>query len=324
MACEEYLLMTSVEPTVMIWRNAPAVIIGKNQNARENVNFDFTEERGIKVVRRLTGGGAVFHDLGNVNYTFIVPKSDAPDDFSAFSAPIIAALKTLGISAECSGRNDLLADGRKFSGTARCEYKNEYGTLVMHHGTLLFSSDMSSLSGALKVDPEKIKSKGIKSTSARVVNLRELLPDDKKDMSPIDFASFIADYFIKAGAKKRDFSSGEKEKISALADGKYKSEEWLFRAGAQNFTAASDRRFPFGKVKLEVFCRAKDVGEKPVAERVFITGDFFGDEDVSAIETLLSDTEFSEKAFAEKLLGVNIDKYIRGATADDILHILFG
>lgn len=181
MATEEFLLRTVTEPSVMLWRNEPAVIIGKNQNAGENVSFDFTKANGIKVVRRLTGGGAVFHDLGNVNYTFIMPESDAPDSFSEFSEPIIRALRGLSISAEASGRNDLLSNGKKFSGTARCGYKRDDGsTVIMHHGTLLFSADMSRLAGALITDTEKAKSKGIKSAAARVVNLCELLPDSKK------------------------------------------------------------------------------------------------------------------------------------------------
>lgn len=323
MACEEYLLQISSEPTVMLWRNEPAVIIGKNQNARENVDFDFTKEHNIKVVRRLTGGGAVFHDLGNVNYTFIIPKSDAPAEFSAFSEPIISALKALGINAECSGRNDLLSGGKKFSGTARCEYRQNDKTLVMHHGTLLFSSDMAALVGALKVDPEKIKSKGIKSTSARVINLRELLPAEKKTLSVTDFIDYLSDYFIGEGASPREFSDDEREKISALANEKYKTDEWLFRAGAEDFDVSRGMRFGFGSVKISLSCAAGDVGEKPTIRGVLITGDFFGDGDISELEKMLAGTVFSADAVSEKLRGTDIGKYIRGATVNDIIKIIF-
>ena len=174
LASEQYLLDTENDEVFMLWRNEKAVIIGRNQNAYAEINKPFVDEHGIKVVRRLTGGGAVFHDLGNVNFTYIVPRSDCPTlDFERFSRPVINALRGLGVEAELSGRNDITVDGRKISGNAQCVYNNK----VMHHGTLLFSADMSQMAGALNVDEEKIKSKGIKSVRARVCNLSEYLPD---------------------------------------------------------------------------------------------------------------------------------------------------
>lgn len=321
MACEEYLLSTLRCPAVMLWRNAPAVIIGKNQNARENVDFEFAEAHGIKVVRRLTGGGAVFHDLGNVNYTFIVPKSDAPCDFRAFSEPIIEALASLGISAECSGRNDLLADGRKFSGTARCEYASHFGTLVMHHGTLLFNADISRLTGALKVDPEKIRSKGIKSTASRVVNLSSLLPSP---MSVSDFMAHLSRFFIARGAEKREFSESDREKISALAKEKYSSPAWIFRAGAEDFDISREKRFPFGSVRVSVSCSASEVGTSPVIARASLEGDFFGDRDKSVVESALVGAEFTRSGVLSALADVDVGACVRGADADTVAELLFG
>ncbi|WP_031368009.1 lipoate--protein ligase family protein, partial [Clostridium botulinum] len=152
LASEEYFLRHKDDEYFILWRDEPCVVVGKNQNTLSEIDMDYIETNKVKVVRRQTGGGAVFHDLGNLNYTFIV-KDDGKsfNDFERFCKPIIGVLKTLGVKAEFSGRNDLLIDGKKISGTAQCKYKNR----VMHHGTLLFSSDIVNLSGALK--PKKIK-----------------------------------------------------------------------------------------------------------------------------------------------------------------------
>ncbi|MBR4256441.1 MAG: lipoate--protein ligase family protein, partial [Clostridia bacterium] len=174
LASEQYLLDTEEDDVFMLWRNRPSVIIGRNQNAYAEINRGFVTDNDIAVVRRLTGGGAVFHDLGNINFTFITKKGGADAlDFARFCQPVIDALRALGVPAELSGRNDMTADGRKFSGNAQCVYNGR----VMHHGTLLFDADMNSMAGALNVDPEKMKSKGVKSVRARVCNLREFLPD---------------------------------------------------------------------------------------------------------------------------------------------------
>ena len=215
MACEEHLMNTATEPTVMLWRNSRAVIIGKNQNAEETVNLEYTEKSGIPVVRRLTGGGAVFHDLGNINYTFILPKAISPDDFSEFSRPVIEALKGLCITAECSGRNDITVNGKKISGTARCEYRGRAGDVIMHHGTLLFSADLNELAEALKTDEAKIRSKGIKSVSARVINVIDLLPGERSGMTAEDFVRYLENYFIASGAKKRELSEDDLSKFAA-------------------------------------------------------------------------------------------------------------
>ena len=158
LATEEYLFTHCEDDIFMLWQNEPTVVIGKNQNAFAELNMDYIKNNNIHVVRRITGGGAVYHDLGNVNYTFISGKKGSVGiDFEYFTKPIIHALPSLGISAELSGRNDILIDGKKISGNAQ----HTSGNRVLHHGTLLFDSDLSVLSDALKVDEEKIKAKAI-------------------------------------------------------------------------------------------------------------------------------------------------------------------
>ena len=177
LASEEYMLNTSQDDICMLWRNSPAVIIGRYQNAYAEINLPFVRENHISVIRRLTGGGAVFHDLGNLNFTFISDGKRSALDFARFTEPIVQALQNLGLQASLSGRNDLTLDGLKFSGNAQCVYTVKgdgaprYKT--MHHGTLLFHADLSRLTGALCADPEKIQSKGITSVRSRVTNLAQ-------------------------------------------------------------------------------------------------------------------------------------------------------
>ena len=151
LASEEYLLKHKKDYFIYLWINSPAVIVGVNQNALEEVNLEYVESEGVKVVRRLTGGGAVYHDLNNVCYTVIAPKESGEISFKSFSMPVIEYLKTVGINAEFSGRNDITIDGKKISGTAQTVWQDR----VMHHGTLLFDTDVNALTSSLK--PNKFK-----------------------------------------------------------------------------------------------------------------------------------------------------------------------
>ena len=169
LAVEEYLFRHETDDVCMLWQNAHTVVIGKNQNAFVEVDVDALQRDGVHLARRITGGGAVYHDLGNVNFSFISANSaETGLDFARFTAPIIKALASLGVHAELSGRNDLLLDGQKFSGNA--QYSANGRTL--HHGTLLFDADLAVLARYLRPDEEKLKSKGIKSVRSRVTNLK--------------------------------------------------------------------------------------------------------------------------------------------------------
>ena len=174
LSAEEYLLTKVKEPVFRLWQNENAIIVGRNQNAIAEINTQFVEENNIKVVRRLTGGGAVFHDLGNLNYTFIenkVASENTDQMFQRFTAPVIEALNNIGVKAYLHGRNDLLIDGRKFSGNAICINNNR----ILQHGTLLFNSSINNLSGALKTRAEKFIGKAVQSNRSRVTNISEHL-----------------------------------------------------------------------------------------------------------------------------------------------------
>ena len=223
LAMEEYLLKNFDEDMFILWRNERSVIVGKNQNTLSEINLDYIKENSIPVVRRQSGGGAVFHDLGNINFTFISNNNDNFNNFKRFTNPIIEILKTLDINAEFSGRNDLLIDGCKFSGNAQYNYKNK----VMHHGTLLFASQISDLSNALKVKPMKFKDKSVKSVKARVTNISEHL---KVPMDILEFKDLIIDYLYKTNTDTKYYTLSELDiiNINKLVEEKYNTWDWNF------------------------------------------------------------------------------------------------
>ncbi len=210
-ALEEYLLKKTDQDLFRLWMCDPCISVGKNQNTISEINSDYVRKNSIPIVRRQSGGGAVFHDLGNLNFTFISCNNNSFSDFKRFTQPIIDLLKTLGINAEFSGRNDLLIDGKKFSGNAQYNYKNK----VIHHGTLLFSSQISNLSNALKVKPIKLESKGIKSVKSRVTNISEHLD---KPMNISEFRDLVMNYVFSLNSNNSYFNLTEKdiEKIKAF------------------------------------------------------------------------------------------------------------
>lgn len=175
-AAEEYLLKEWQEDVFMLWKSDPAVVVGKHQTALAEFNFKFVQEQGIKVARRLTGGGTVFHDTGNLNFTFIQNGQEGKlIDFRKYTEPIQAALKNMGIITRFEEHNNLTVDGLKISGNAEHVFKNR----VLHHGTLLFSTDLKRLRKVLNIRPENYHHKGVRSVPAKIINLKDLLPGNR-------------------------------------------------------------------------------------------------------------------------------------------------
>ena len=304
LAVEEYLIdREDPRPVFMLWRNSAAVIIGRNQNAYAELNEQFVRENGIAVVRRLTGGGAVFHDEGNINYTVIVPSADGtPLDFAGFAAPIISALRSLGIRAELSGRNDIVVDGHKVSGNAQCIRNGR----IMHHGTLLWSADLSKLAGALKVDPDKIRSKGIRSVRSRVANLRDLLALD------MDVEDFMEHLFAVCASAPRVLTPEETARIGELRDSKYATWDWNW-GKSREFSLERRARFPYGTVNVRFDADGGHITD------VSITGDFFSIRDIGELCDSLRGVRLEESAMLAALEPVGL--YIYRAAPDDIMHL---
>jgi len=222
LAAEEYMLTTRKEAIGMLWRNGPSVIIGKNQDLEAEVDRDLAEERGIAIVRRITGGGAVFHDLGNLNFTYMFTFEGAHEmDFEPFARPAVEALAAMGVEAGLSGRNDILVDGKKVSGCAHACVGNR----ALYHGTLLFSADLSKMEGLLRYSEEKYRGRGIKSVSARVENLSHWI----KGMDVNEFMARMRDLLAK-GSERSSFTDKEIAGIDKLRAEKYANMAWTANA----------------------------------------------------------------------------------------------
>ena len=312
MASEEYLSDHLTEDIFMLWQNEKAVIIGKNQNAFAELDKAFIDSRGIKAVRRLTGGGAVFHDIGNVNYTFITAKGDNSLDFARFCAPVIDALKELGVNAELTGRNDIAVDGFKISGNAQCVR----GERFIHHGTLLFDADLGVMAGALRPDPLKLQSKGIDSVRSRVTNLRPLL---SKQLDTAGFIGFIENYVAEHTdiTQIRDLTEEEKTGIQKLADTKYSTWKWNF-GESKSYSRRERRRYPFGTVEAELEVSGGRISS------LHISGDFFGTRDIAELEALLNGARFDSEDLTPLLSVCGINDFISGASAEDITALILG
>ena len=318
MAAEEYLLEREPRDVFMLWQNDNAVVIGKNQNTWAEVNVPFTEENGITVVRRLSGGGAVFHDLGNVNFTYITAHDPARGiDFRPFVDPILRALSHLGVQAEADGRNDIVVGGAKISGNAQCVHRLPGGEeRLLHHGTMLFSSDLSRLTAALQVSPEKIRAKGIASVRERVTNLTDV-PGFPSDMTVQAFMDHLAHTAVSADAELIPLTEEEIGDIRALRDKKYATWEWNFGASLRHETEKTCR-FPFGTL------HASYTAVGGVIESIRLHGDYFGQRSVAELENALIGIPLREDALTAALDAhpTPVREYIHGASAEDIVRLI--
>ncbi|MBS3938637.1 MAG: lipoate--protein ligase [Peptococcaceae bacterium] len=315
MALEEHVLrvLSQEDSYFMLWQNSPAVIVGRNQNALEEINAQFVRDNNIAVVRRLTGGGAVYHDAGNLNFTFVVRQSKAGFHFARFAQPVIRALGALGVRAEHTGRNDITIEGRKFSGNA--EYR--LGDKLLHHGTLLFNSDLSMLSQALMVKESKIAGKGVQSVRSRVTNICEYLSptvsiQDFKDALTVAAKEEFGSLWQSEELKNEDHLA-----VKALQLAKYATWEWNFgRAPAFNLQRVE--RFAFGEVDLRL--NVKD----GVIRECRIYGDFFTHADIGELASALIGLCYREEDLAQALSGLDLGHYFPGMNEKELLALLTG
>ncbi|MGT2811885.1 lipoate--protein ligase [Streptococcus minor] len=299
--------LTDIDEIFILWINEPAIIIGKHQNAIQEINKEYTDEHGIHVVRRLSGGGAVYHDLNNLNYTIISNKSEeGAFDFKTFSKPVIDTLSTLGVEANFTGRNDLEIDGKKICGNAQAYAKGR----MMHHGCLLFDVDMTVLGQALKVSKDKIESKGVKSVRARVTNINNELPEK---MTVLDFKEAILNQMKKEYPDMDEYVLSEDElaRIQEIRDSQFATWDWTFGATPE-YTVERSVRYPAGKITSYIKT------EKSVIESIKIYGDFFGIGDVSDIEQLLIGTRYEYLDVLEKLKMVDTTHYFSRMTTEEV------
>ena len=215
LAFDEYCLETVIsnEPYFFLWRNRPSVIIGLNQNAYSEVNLKYLDEQGITLARRVTGGGAVYHDLQNLNYTIIGRDGISP-------APMVEALRLLGVPAELSGRNDIFVEGRKVSGYARRVSKSQ----EIIHGTLMYDVDLETLTKVLDTPESKMRAKGIESVKSRVANLKDYLPG----FGSLDEVQAALQEILADGDGPMDFPEGGLGEVKQLRDSKFATWDFIY------------------------------------------------------------------------------------------------
>ncbi|MGV8114043.1 MAG: lipoate--protein ligase [Lentimicrobium sp.] len=312
LAAEEYVLKNLERDSFMLWRNEPAIIVGKHQNTLAEINQEYVKENMIKVVRRLSGGGAVFHDLGNLNFTFIASgENHQLVDFRKFTQPILEVLQKLEIEARFEGRNDLTIDGRKFSGNAEHVHKNR----VLHHGTLLFSSQMADLSSALKVDPDKFQDKAVKSVRSRVTNISEHL---KMPLTVLEFRDLVLKHVMEStpGAELYSFTQDDIAAIARLRDEKYITWDWNFGYSPKyNFRKTVKTNGGKLEVTLEVV--------NGTIEKARFFGDYFNKLDPVDIEQALTGTLHNETAIRERLKDFEIPDYFLKISSEELITSLF-
>ncbi len=312
-ATDEYIFKHLEEDCFMLWQNDNAIIVGKHQNTLAEVNLDYVKEKSIKVVRRLSGGGAVYHDMGNLNFTFTRTGDDESEmvDFKRYTQPIIEVLQNMGVNAEFSGRNDIVIDGKKFSGNAEHVFKNK----VMHHGTLLFSSNMPDISGALKVNPLKYKDRAVKSIPKRVTNIQDHL---KEKISVEEFANRVMDHIVATfdDCKPYEFSQDDLDKIQALKEEKYQTWDWNF-GYSPTYDFKQGVKTDGGLIEMNMNVK------KGIIQDVKIHGDFFHVRDIAQIEEALENIPHEETKIREKLSQFNLEDYFKGVSADDLVAAMF-
>jgi lipoate---protein ligase len=314
LAIEEYLLksLPGLKEILLFYINEPSIIVGRHQNTLEEINRDYVERNHIHVVRRLSGGGSVYHDHGNLNYSFITRggKEDAMN-FKKFTAPVIHALNELGVPAELSGRNDILADGRKISGNAM--YSTAEG--IFCHGTLLLNTDLTRLSGALNVKPEKIISKGIQSVRSRVANISEFL---KTPMEIESFRQYLLKsiFFRSSDIPQYHLNEIDWQRIHSLSEQRYHTWEWNY-GQSPAFNIQKVHRFQFGEIDARI-----DVKDGLI-QSVRFFGDFFCEEEPEALGYLLLGIRYEKQALLAALQDINLAKYFGGLNNLEFVEFLF-
>lgn len=313
LALEEYVFerMPRENEYFLTWRNDNAIIIGRHQNTAAEINADFVQEKGITVVRRLSGGGAVYHDLGNLNFTFIVDAEPGQKvDLRRFCQPIADTLCALGANATVDGRNDILIDGMKISGNAQYVRQGR----VMHHGTILFDSDMSVLSQALKPDPTKMSAKGVKSVRSRVTNVRSCL---REDMTMQEFrVALTRSLFQDEGIVRYELTDADIAEISKLQQERYTKYEWNY--GFANTDAVIHRRRFEGCGLVEAHISLEN-GKIAVLR---FHGDYFSTVSTDGLTKLLTGVPLNREAVSNALAGCTVSDHITGLSNENLIDLL--
>ena len=321
LATEEYLMNSGVmtPPFMLFYIEKPCIIVGRNQNTVEEINEDYCKQHGITITRRLSGGGAMYQDLGNLCFSFIVPADRQRfGDFKTLVQPIVDALHEMGATgAEVTGRNDIVIDGKKFSGNAM--YTRNGKTFC--HGTLMFDVDTDAVAGALKVPKDKIESKGIKSVRSRVTNLKPYL---KPEFQKLDTAGFRdelikriyhVDDLSQAQINEYQLTAKDQQAIHQIETDRYRDWNWVF-GQSPVFTVKKRKHFDAGTIDARF-----EVQDGKI-QMVKIYGDFFGVEDVHQLEKALIGKPYDVDSITKVLQSFDLNKFFNGIPASDVIELI--
>ena len=315
LATEEYALrnFSAANDYLLFYINEPCIIIGRNQNTLEEINHEYVEQNNLHVVRRISGGGAVYQDLGNLNFSFITNHDvKSLNNFKKFTEPVIKVLNNLGLNAELKGRNDILIDDKKISGTAQFST----GKRMVSHGTLLFNADLGEVANALNVKMSKIESKGHKSVRSRVANISEFL------VNPISIQEFRKLLLTGLYGESEAFESyhlteEEWKGVHKLKEEKYDTWDWNY-GRSPKFNIQRSKRFPVGEIDLRIFV------EKGIIKDFKIFGDFFGKEPVANLESLLLNERYEKENIIQLLKDIDLNEYFGDIQKIEFIELIYG
>ncbi|MCL1855405.1 MAG: lipoate--protein ligase [Clostridia bacterium] len=307
--------MPAGETALGLWRNRSAVIIGRHQDAASEVDAGYLRDNGIALTRRLSGGGAVYHDAGNLNFTYIMDMADQTSerrlDFAFFLRPVLNALNALGVRAELSGRNDLCAEGRKCSGNAQYTRNGR----VLHHGTLLFNANLDIMTRALCPPADKLAARGVPSVRARVVNIAELLP---VPMTIDDFQARLMEH-LRAECLLTAFhpDSGWLSQVEALRRDRYTTYAWNW-GESPRYNQRRQVRFAGGGLTAFLWVEGGRLQE------AVLRGDFFA-EDPEVLEAALTGAVFSREGIMEALAPLgDLSAHIHSLDTETLIRTVLG
>jgi len=306
---EKYLVDHLKTPTLLVWRNRPGVYVGRHQNTFDEIDVDYVEAQGFEVFRRLSGGGTIFHDEYNVYYSFMFPNTrTVSENFAYFNNMIVDFLNSIGVEAERSGRNDILVQGRKISGSAE-HYSNNN---VVHHGSLLFATDIIHMAPGLTPNKQKFTSKAITSVAQRVDNIINHV-----DMTVEQFVQSLIDYFVNLfGGKHESITQEEHEITMDMIQDYYGTYEWNY-GKSPAFTHTKEMKYAFGIVEVNLSVK------NGIIKDMKILGDFFHTQDLSEIEQHFIGVRYQKKVLDDVIQEINVPSVIVGATADDLLSLIW-
>ncbi len=311
MAFDEYCLekLSIDEPVFFLWQNRPSVIIGANQEVHTEVNLDYLKENDISLVRRVTGGGAVYHDLGNLNYTIVGRSDDLERDYPEYTRYMLEALQKLGVPATLSGRNDILVEGRKVSGFAKRVCKNR----LMIHGTLMFNVDIDKLTQVLCPPATKLQSKGIASVRSRVANLSEFLPD----ITDISLFKQHLENILSNNYADQEWtlSPEDIQNIEQLAHDKFERWEWIYGHSPRASLNFSEK-LTCGTVHIHL-----NIAENRITSCKF-GGDFIGNLPTNELEDALTGIPYDRDSISKFLEQTDISRYLDGVTSAELLRLI--